>query len=174
MPKTRSQKEAIFEKTVQGLSDSQSVVLMNIQGVKVSDMESIRDALHEKGLSMQVAKNTILKKALGEVKQDVPADLLDQPIALVYSIDDAVAGPKTMSPLFKDIESLKLVGGIMEGKFLSVSEVEAVAKLPSREELLARLVGTLQAPLSGMVNVLQGNIRNLVFVLAQVRDQKTA
>lgn len=156
------------------LGRSQSVVFISVQGVKVDEMEAIRSGLFEQGLQVQVAKNTLLKQALSAAGSEVPTELLDQPLALVFSYDDIVAGPKVVMPFTKDIESLQVLGGLMDKAFIQPTQVAALAKLPSREQLLGQLVGTLQAPISGLVNVLAGNIRGLVTVLAQIRDAKPA
>lgn len=172
MPKSRAQKEAILAQTSDRLSRSKSVVFVNIEGVKVGELEGIRDALFTDGLQLQVAKNNVFKLALKEAGYEVPAEVLDQPLGVVFSYDDAVASAKLTAPFVKEVAALEIVGGIMDGAFLSVAQVNALAKLPSREQLLGQLVGTLAAPLSGMVNVLSGNIRGLVTVMGQIRDAK--
>lgn len=172
MPKTRAQKEAILATTRDRLSRSQSVVFVTVQGVKVNELESIRDGLFNDGLQLQVAKNSLFRLALKEEGIEVPAEVLDQPVAMVFSYADPVAAAKLVSPFLKEVEALNVAGGIMEGAYLTAAQVDALAKLPSREQLLGQLVGTLAAPMSGMVNVLQGNIRGLVTVLGQIRDAK--
>jgi large subunit ribosomal protein L10 len=172
MPKTRAQKEEMLAKTIDRLQRASSVALLNVQGVKVSELEAIRSALFPQGLQLQVAKNSVAKLALEEVKMELPSELLDQPLGMVFSYDDPVASAKLVSPFLKEIEALQLLGGIMEGSYLSTAQMQSLANLPSRDQLLAQLVGTLAAPLSGMVNVLQGNIRGLVTVLGQIRDAK--
>ena len=172
MPKTRQQKEAILAKTIDRLNRSSAVVFIKVQGVKVGEMEGIRDALFTQGLQLQVAKNTLFKLALAETGLEVPSELLDQPIGMVFSYSDQVAAAKLVTPFVKEIESLEIVGGSMDGAFLTARQVEALATLPSRDQLLGQLVGTLAAPLSGLVNVLQGNIRGLVTVMGQIRDAR--
>lgn len=174
MPKTRLQKEAIIESLKERLADSQSVVLVGITGVKVEEVEQVRDALFPSGLKLQVAKNTLLARVLKDAGIEVSTEILDQPLGLIYSPEDPVSGPKAVAPLAKDIESLEILGGIMDGAFISPSQVVALSKLPSRDQLYGQLVGTLQAPISGLVNVLAGNIRGLVTVLGQIRDAKPA
>lgn len=172
MPKTRVQKEEIVSQVEDRLGRSASVVLVAITGVKVNELESIRDALFPQGLQLQIAKNRLLQRVLAEKKISIPPEILDQPLGLIFSYDDVIAGPKATQPFLKEIEALKILGGITDGKFITSQDVEALAKLPSREQLLGQLVGTLAAPISGLVNVLQGNIRNLVYVMAQIRDSK--
>jgi len=174
MPKTRLQKEQLLGAYADRLGRSQSVVFVGAAGIKVTDVELMRDGLFEHGLQFQVAKNSVLKRAFAEHKIEVPTELLDQPLALIYSYDDAVIGPKKVAAFRKEIEALTILGGLADGMFLTPAQVEAYAKLPSREELLARLVGTLNAPISGIVNVFAGTLRSLVNVLGAVRDAKTA
>lgn len=174
MPKTRSEKEAILATLTDRLSRSQSIVFLTVAGVKVDEMEQLRDAFHQVGLQLQVAKNTLLKRVLADMALQVPDEVLDQPVALLYSYEDAVLGPKTVSPFVKDVEALQVLGGIADATFITPAQVDAYAKLPSREQLLGQLVGTLNAPISGLVNVLAGNLRGLVTVLGAIRDTKTA
>lgn len=174
MPKTRLQKEEILAKTVDRLSRASSIVLVNPQGVKVGEMENMRDALFAQGLQLQIAKNSLLKLALAQTGIELPEELLDQPLALIYSYEEPIAAAKLASNFLKDIETLKLQGGVMNRVYLSASEVEVLAKLPGRDQLLAQLVGTLAAPLNGFVNVLAGNLRGLVTVLNGVCEAKTS
>lgn len=164
----------MLAKTVDRLSRSASVALVNIQGVKVSELEGIRDALFAQGLQLQVSKNNVTKLALKEVNIEIPAELLDQQLGMVFSYEDPIASAKVLTPFLKDIEALELLGGIMENAFMTPAQMKSLASLPSRDQLLGQLVGTLAAPLSGLVNVLQGNLRGLVTVLGQIRDTKTA
>ncbi len=175
MPKTKAQKTALLQSYTEHIGSAQSVVIVSTTGIKVSDIEAIRDAIYPQGLTLQVAKNSLLKLALAEHKvEGVPAEVLDQPIALLYSKEDPIAGPKTIKEFGKKIETLTVLGGITEGAFITPAQVKAYADLPSREQLLGQLVGTLQAPISGMVNVLAGNLRGLVTVLGAIKDQKAA
>jgi large subunit ribosomal protein L10 len=173
MPKTRSQKEGLLESISDRVSRSQSVVFVSIEKVKVSEMEQLRDSFFKEGLQIQVAKNSLFRRVLAEANIAVPEEVTSQPMALVYSYEDAVLGPKTVQPFLKEMENLKILGGIADNAFISAAQVEAYAKLPSREQLLGQLVGTLQAPISGLVNVLAGNLRGLVTVLGQIQESKT-
>jgi large subunit ribosomal protein L10 len=172
MPKTRVQKEEISSKLADRLERSASAVFVTIQGVKVTEVEDIRNALFPNGLQLQVAKNSLLKRVMIDRGIEVPAGLLDQPVALVFGYEDPIASPKAMAPFAKEIEALEIVGGLMDGKFITPAEVRALAVLPSREQLLGQLVGTLAAPMRGLVTVMSGNIRGLVTALAAIRDQK--
>ncbi|HSI21044.1 MAG TPA: 50S ribosomal protein L10 [Verrucomicrobiae bacterium] len=174
MPKTRVQKEQLLAAFSDRMNRSQSVVFVSTIGIKVNEVEMMRDTLFEHGLQLQVAKNSLLKRALTELKLEVPEELLDQPLALIYSYDDAVAAPKQAAAFKKEVEALNILGGIAGGVYLTPAQVNAYAKLPSREQLLAQLVGTINAPVSGFVNVLAGNVRSIVNVLGAIRDSKQA
>lgn len=172
MPKSREQKAVLLDSYSHQLDSAQSVTFVSLQGVKVDDIEAMRDAFYPLGVQFQAAKNSLLKKVLAELSLEVPAELLDQPVALVYAHQDPVSGPKALVPFLKDVPALTILGGLLDGVYMTAAQMDALGKLPSREQLLGQLVGTLNAPISGFVNVLAGNIRGLVTALGQIRDQK--
>ena len=172
MPKTRVQKEEILARLSDRLIRSKSAVFVTVEGVKVDQIEEIRNALFPEGLQLQVAKNSLFKRVLKEQGIELPLELLDQPVGIVFAYDDAIASAKLVAPFTKEIEALNFVGGLMDGAFLTSAQVKALATLPSREQLLGQLVGTLAAPISGLVNVLQGTIRELVTVMGAIRDSR--
>ena len=112
--------------------------------------------------------------AANEVGYEGLSEFLEGPTALAYSTEDAVAPAKILKEFIKETktEALTVKVGICDVQVIDAAGVEALANLPSREELLAKLVGSMQAPISGLVNVLQGNIRNMVYVLDAVRAKK--
>jgi len=170
MPKTRQQKAEILAKSTDRFSRASSVTFVALTGVKVGQIESIRDSLFSNGLQLQVAKNSILKRALEGMGAEIPQALLDQPLGMIFAYDDAVLGAKAAMSFVKEIEAFQVLGGLLDNNFISAKQVEALASLPSREMLLSQVVGTIAAPLSGFVNVLQGNLRNLVNVVSAIRD----
>ena len=174
MPKTRQQKEEILSKSTDRLSRATSVTFITLSGVKVDQVEGLRDVLFAQGLQLQVAKNSLLKRSLAELNLDVPAEMLDQPLGMIFAYDDPIAGAKATAPFLKEIEALNLLGGLLDKQFLTPKQVEALASLPSREQLLGQLVSTIAAPLSGLVNVLQGNLRGLVNVVGAIRDAQAS
>ena len=94
-------------------------------------------------------------------------------LAFVYGGEDEVSAAKIISKLGKDNENLKMLGGVLEGKAMDQAEITALSKLPSKDELLAKVVGSLKAPISGFVNVLGGNLRGLVYTLKAIKEQKS-
>ena len=110
--------------------------------------------------------------AAREIGLDDLVPLLTGPTAVAFGYDDPVAPAKILSEFAKTNRDLELKGGVLEGKVLDVDGVKALAELPSKEELLAQVVRGMQAPIAGLVNVLQGTIRNFVYALDAVRKQK--
>lgn len=172
MPKTKDQKKEIVKKLSQNLTDSKGVVFSTYMGLTVSEMEELRSNLREQDTELMVAKRTLLKKALAESKlEDVDMDAMEGGVAIVTGPDE-VQPAKVMDTFAKDHEAVQFFGGIMEGKFIDTAKVKTLAALPTKEELYAKMVGSMNAPVSGFVNVLAGNLRGLVNALSAIKDQK--
>ncbi|MBW6431608.1 50S ribosomal protein L10 [Patescibacteria group bacterium] len=169
---SRKKKEELVEQVAEKIKDSKSIVFADYQGLTVAEISEIRAELRRQGLEMKVIKQNIFaiaaKNAGAEIKTE---DLKGHPIAYVFSPDE-VAGAKTVYDFTKKNEKFQLVGGSLEGKSLSMEELTALATMPSREELYAQVVGSIAAPLRGLVSVLGGNLRGLVSVLNQYAEQK--
>lgn len=169
MAKTRQQKEEMLV----NISDkfaSKKAVIVDYKGLSVGEIESLRNTLEENGVSFSVIKNTLAKIALKKQNIDIDAEILKKPIAVAFT-DDEVAGSKGVVEFAKSHEALEILGGIIENKFVPESTISALSLLPSREELYAKVVGSIAAPLSGMVNVLSGNIRGLINVLNGYKEK---
>ena len=169
---TKQQKEAIVKDLAGKLKDSKAVVFSDYKGLTVKDMTALRNDLRKEGVDLKVLKKTLLGIALKDAGIEMDVKKLEGQIAVAVSRNDEVAAAKIIAKMAKANENIKIVGGILGTKELSVAEVDALAKLPSKEELLAKLVGTINAPVSGFVNVLAGNLRGLVTVLKAVSEKK--
>lgn len=154
------------------LTSSKGVVLVNYCGLTVAEDTELRAKMREAGVKYMVAKNTFIRIAAKEAGIEGLDSVLEHNTALAFSAEDPVAPAKILNDFSKDHEALELKAGVLDGKVIAVDEVKALAELPSREELLAKLVGSMQAPISGLVNVLQGTIRNFVYTLEAVRQKK--
>lgn len=172
MAKTKEQKIQIINNLKNKLARKKAIVLLNFKGLKVEESEELRKLLREKQIDLTVTKNTLLKIILNEKGITVAHDILSQPLALAFSYDDEVVISKEIFLFAKEHEVLGILGGILDEGFVSAEVIEKLAKLPSREELLAKAVGSIASPLSGLVNVLSGNIRGLVNVLMQYKTQQ--
>ena len=154
------------------LTASKGVVLVNYCGLTVAEDTELRAKMREAGVKYMVAKNTFIRIAAKEAGIEGLDSVLEHNTALAFSAEDPVAPAKILNDFSKDHEALELKAGVLDGKVIAVEEVKALVELPSREELLAKLVGSMQAPISGLVNVLQGTIRNFVYTLEAVRQKK--
>ncbi|MGP2528791.1 50S ribosomal protein L10 [Acidaminococcus sp. LBK-2] len=154
------------------LTSSKGIVLVDYCGLTVAEDTELRSKMREAGVKYMVAKNTFIRIAAQEAGIEGLDAYLEHNTAVAFSPEDPVAPAKILNDFSKDHKALEIKAGILDGKVIGLDEVKAVAELPSREELLAKLVGSMQAPISGLVNVLQGTIRNFVYTLEAVRQKK--
>lgn len=175
MPKTKIQKQVISRDLSEKIKRSKSIIFAGFNAFGVKDNENLRDQLGKENGEYYVAKKTLLNLALKENNIDVDTKSLDGKVAAIFSYEDEVASAKILGNFRKDKEKadkIFFLGGILDGKFLSKTEVEALSNLPSKNELYAKLVGSLNAPISGFVNVMAGNLRGLVTVLKAIGEKK--
>jgi large subunit ribosomal protein L10 len=174
MPKSKIQKQEIMRNLTERIKKSKSIVFAGFNALGVKDNEALRLILRKEHGEYYVAKKTLLERALKEQGiENLDTKTLDGKLAVIFSYEDEVSPAKAVDAFRKDKEDkIFFLGGILEGRLLSKTEVEALAKLPSKQELLSRLVGTLNAPISGFVNVLAGNLRGLVTVLKAIEEKK--
>lgn len=168
----KEQKKEIVKDLVEKIKSSKSVIFSDFKGLSVKDMTDLRKELYENQSDFVVIKKTLINIALKEAGIDMDVRKIEGQIALSISQKDEVAAAKILDKVAKANENLKIVAGILGENILSDEEVEALAKLPSKEELQAKMVGSINAPVSGFVNVLAGNIRGIVQVLKAVSEKK--
>ena len=174
-----SAKQAVVAQLKEQLESAKGVVLTSYKGLTVAQDTELRRELREAGVSYHVVKNTMLRIAAKEAGIEGIEEHLEGTTAFAFSTEDAVAPAKVICGFIKknkleDAEVLTVKVGMVEGKVIGVDEVKALAALPSREELIAKLLGSMNAPISNTVNVLQGVIRNAVYVLDAIRSQKAS
>ena len=175
MAKTREQKKEILKSLMEKIDQAKSVVFTSFNGLGVKDNEDLRKRLKQEDGEYCVVKKTLLDLAFRDKKIDnlEVKDFTGQ-IAAVFGYGDEVSPAKIVDEFKKDHEEkISFVGGILEGKYLAPEEVNALAKLPGRQELYAKLVGSINAPVSGLVNALAGNLRNLVYVLSAIEEVRS-
>ncbi len=148
---------------------AKSLVIVDYSGSTVNDLTTLRNALREAGGEMFVTKNTLIDIALGKGKL---TESLTGMNAVVFSYEDAVAGLKTLFNFHKDTQKLSIKQGFMEDKVLSMDEVEALSKLPSKNELIVMLIQRLKGPGQGLVNTLTAKSKDLVYVLKAIANKK--
>lgn len=170
---TRDQKKEIIKDAEENLKEAKITILANYQGLKVAEISNLRNQFRQESISFHVIKNTLLKIAAKHSKIDIAEELFqNQPVAIIFSQTDEILPTKIIKDFAKTNENLKVIGGIYNQSFVDHEYINKLASIPSREELYAKAVGSIAAPISGMVNVLAGNLRGLVSVLKQYQATK--
>jgi large subunit ribosomal protein L10 len=168
----RSEKEKIVGELLERLKKSQAVFVVGYHGMDVPTMEQLRRNLRGIEGELKVAKNTLMRLALGQAGFSGDGHLLKGQNAFVFSYRDVVQVAKALADFAKKFPQLEVRGGFLGTRLLTAQDVQRLAELPSREELLARVVGGVAAPLVGLLGVLQGVLRNFVWVLKAIEEKK--
>ena len=171
MALTKAQKQNIIDDLKEKIDHQKSIVFVDLKGLKVKDLFVLRTKIKEVEGQLKVAKKTLIKLVLEKAGLKLEKDLKGE-IALVCAFKDSLSPLKKTYQFSQTNENLKILSGFFDGKFIDQEEIMTLAQLPSREELLARLVGSISNPISGLVNVLQGNLRGLVYVLSQIKTSQ--
>ena len=156
------------------LADVQAVWVVDYRGLTVKEAQELRRNIREAGAVMKVYKNTLMHIALEESSLPTLDDLLEGPSAFVFAGSDVAASAKAVKTFAKANQDLEIKGGLMEGAQVSAAQVEAIASLPSREELLAQIAGAISGVARGLAVALNGVPRGLAQVTKAVADQKEA
>ena len=172
MSKTLEQKKDIVENIKENLNRQKTSVFLDFSKVDSKAFFKLRDELKAANCSLQVVKKTLLKKALAFLK--LPdlykrIDTIEGQLALAFGFDDEAAPARICKQNQKDNENLKILGGFLGKDYWDKEKMTALANLPSKNELLGRLVGSIKAPINNFVYVLQGNIKGLMNVLSRIK-----
>lgn len=175
MPKSREQKQKIIEDLKENIQKQKSAVFVDFSGCDSKFLFKLRDELQKSNCLLKIAKKTLLKKALENLEMKNLPEKVNQikvQLALIFGFGDEMIPAKICYQFSRENENLKILGGIFGDEFLEKEKVIELAQLPSREELLARLVGTLQNPISNFVSVLENNIKGLIYALSAIKETK--
>jgi large subunit ribosomal protein L10 len=173
MPKP--EKQAKVEQLAEQLSASAGYILCDYRGLNVKGITELRRALGRVEAGFHVIKNTLFRRAIKESGAGEQAvGLLRGPIAVTFLSEDPIGPAKELVGFLRTHDRPVVLGGLLRGRFLDPAMVRALATIPPREQLLAQLVGSLQAPLAGLVGSLQGIPLRLVLTLRAVAEQKQA
>jgi len=170
---TRQKKEQVVEELKEAFQTAKISVFTDFKGMDVNSLTDLRGKIRQSGGKYLVAKKTLIRRVLEDKKINEADSLdLDGQIGLGFGFEDSVQTSKIIYQTQKEGKVLKILGGVMGDKILNTEEMVQLAQLPTREELVAKVVGTIGAPLSGFVNVLRGNIQGLIFALKAIGDKK--
>jgi len=169
---TLQQKKEAVRELKEKITAAKALVLADYRGLTVEQDTELRRALRKAGVEYRVVKNTLTRFAAKESGLEGLEPFLEGPTAIALSDTDPVAPAKVLSEYAKKYEKLELKVGVVEGKIVDVNGIKALADLPPKEVLIAKVLGGFNAPTAGLVNVLNGNIRGLVVALNAIREQK--
>lgn len=172
MALTKEQKKQIIEDLEEKIDRQKSVVFVGIANLKAKDLLDLRNQLKESNCLLAVIKKTLLKIACQEKNMPLELEKLEGETALIFGFGDELSPAKISDKFTLGNENLKILGGIFENEFIDKDKVIALARIPSREELLAKMVGSIKAPIAGFVNALEGNIKGLLYALNQLAENK--
>ena len=156
------------------IDKAQVAVVSEYTGLSVEEITKLRRELQKEGGDYMVTKNTLAKIAIKGTPYEVLAETLKGHIAIAFGFTDQVAPAKVLSKFIKDTKKGEIIAAAMDGQLMSAEEAKALANLPSREELYAKMLGCINSPASGIANSVNAVMSSLVRAVAAVRDQKSA
>ena len=171
MALTREQKKQVIQKIKENLERQKAIFFIDFQKLKAKDLFDLREQLKEKKSLLYIAKKTLINIAFKEKKIPVDVDKLEGQIGLIFGFEDEILPAKIIYNTWQEKGSPEILGGFLEGEFIEKEKVIELAKLPSKEELLVRLIQSINSPIANLANILQANIKGLIYILSQVKTQ---
>jgi large subunit ribosomal protein L10 len=165
-------KKVIVKKLSENIKSAKGIIFADYRGLTVEQDTELRVALRNAGVKYSVVKNTLTKLAIKENEIEGLDNFMEGPTSMAFSEEDVVAPAKVLSQFADKFEHLQIKVGIVEGKVVDLNTIKELAELPSKEVLVARALGGLKSPISGFVNVLNGNLRGLVVALNAIAENK--
>ena len=147
-------KQPIVEEIKAQVEGAQTAVILNYSGVTVEQDTKLRKAMREAGITYKVYKNTLMKRAFVGTAYEALNDSLEGPNAIAISKEDATAPARLVAKFAKEIPNLEMVAGVVEGQFYDAKGMQAISQIPGREELIGRLLGSMQSPIANFARVL--------------------
>ena len=173
MAVTKAKKEEQLQELNVLFSKAKAVYFAKNTGLTVKQIGDLRKKLHAEKVDYRVAKKTLMQIAAQKNGlQEIPTELMEGSVGAVFGYGDVIAPVKVLDLFSKEAEKLEILGGLVEGRYVSRAEAKSLAVLPSREELLAKLVGSMKAPISGFHGALAGVLRKFVYALKAVQEKK--
>jgi len=167
--KTKAQKQEIIEDLRDKFAKAKAIVLVEIKGLKVKEISELRKRLKAMDSNLKVVKKTLAELIFKENKIDFNEEDFKTEVGFVFGFKDEVSPAKTVYQSGKEYENLKILGGYLEKKFKTAQEMTVLAQLPTKEQLLANLIGSINAPVSNFVYSLKYNLKGLVYILSTIK-----
>jgi large subunit ribosomal protein L10 len=170
--KNRQQKAEAISEFSEGIGQATNAFVLDFKGITVPQVTELRKQVRETGSEYVVIKNTLALIAVKDSPLQKITGTFSGMTAIAYNRTDAVALAKVLTKFAKDVPAVQFKGALLGGQIVPATEIQNIANLPSREELVSKLLFLLQSPIRGLVTVLAANIRNLAVVLDQIAKQK--
>src|SRR4051795_1367663 len=167
----REQKAAVIEEVASQIRDAQAIFAVDYRGLSVKQAADLRSRLIEIDASLRVVKNTLTERAADEVGADVLKQFLDGPTAFTFVKGDPVLAAKAIAAFRRESQLPEFKGGWMDGKELTIADIEALSKLPSLDVMHGQLVGLIANPLSGLVRTMNALLSGIAIALGQIHEQ---
>ena len=167
----RDQKAAVVEEIVGQIKSAEAVFAVDYRGISVAQAAELRDRLRDSGTKFRVVKNSLTERAADEAGAEALKAMLEGPTALAFVSGDAALAAKALNDAARAMHALEFKGGLMDSTALSADDVRSIARLPAREVLNAQLVGTIAAPITGLVRTLNALIAGLAIQLQQIAEK---
>ena len=171
---TKAFKQDKVSQIRENIDKAQVAIVTEYKGYSVEEITNLRRALQKEGGDYMVTKNTLAKLAIKDTPYEVLAETLKGPIAIAFGFSDQVAPAKALSKFIKDTKKGEILAAAMDGKLLSAAEAKALATIPSKEEIYAKMLGCVNSPATGIVGSINAVMASLTRAVAAVRDQKSA
>lgn len=170
----KAEKQSVINRLKDRFEGSSSVICVDFRGVNVEKISQFRKELRQVSVEYEVVKNTLAKRAIEGTVFTELSQFLAGPTGIVFCPDDPAASAKVVTKFVEETNgAFRIKGGIVGGTVFDAEGIRKVATLPSKQELLAQLLAAFQSPISGLVGVLQGIVREFVFILQAISDKKT-
>ncbi len=171
MPLTREQKQKIIQDLEEKINRQKTMIFVDFTGLGVKELFELRRELKRIDSLFKVSKKTLFVKSLQDFDESLAqvVNQLEGELGIVFGFGDEILPAKIVYQFSSQYSNLKILGGFFGGKFIPKEQVIELAKIPSRQELLARLIGSISAPVSNFVSVLENNIKGLLFVLSAIK-----
>lgn len=171
---TKAFKSEKISQMKEKIEKAKVAIVTDYKGLSVEEITKLRRSIQKEDGDYMVTKNTLAKIAVKGTEYEVLADSLTGPVAIAFGFDDQVAPAKALAKFIKETKKGEILAAAMDGKLLSASEAKALATLPSKQEIYAKMLGCINSPASGIANSVNAVMSSLVRAVAAVRDQKQA
>jgi large subunit ribosomal protein L10 len=167
----KEQKTAVVDEIAAQISDADAIFAVDYRGTSVPQAAALRAKLRDADTTFRIVKNSLTERAADKAGADTLKELLEGPTAFAFVRGDAAAAAKALNDFTRELATFQFKGGVLDGEPVSIDEIKAIARLPTREVLNAQLVGVVASPLTGLVRGLNGLIQGLALQLGQIAEQ---